>query len=162
MSTSSSDAADEEHFFFTKADNENESAEQTLEQKEQSRQNAKQCVANEEPHSLKPSVEEYTQIDGDTTLHSTSGIKANLRRRVEQDVDLVLKNMKQKILGQPHGEVLVTTDSRYKHYKANEDRIILKDGRLFRQYFGETSGVKYYQLLIPKQLNIEVLRSLHG
>ena len=53
-------------------------------------------------------------------------------------------------------------DSRYKHYKANEDRIILKDGLLFRKYFGETGSVKYYQILIPKQLVKEVLRSLHA
>ena len=91
-----------------------------------------------------------------------NGIKANARLRVEQDVDLVLKNMKLKTLGQPYDEVLIMTDSRYKNYKANEDRIILKDGLLFRKYFGETASVKYYQLLIPKQLIREVLRSLHG
>ena len=54
------------------------------------------------------------------------------------------------------------TDSRYKHYKTNEDRIILKDSLLYRKYFGETGSVKYYQILIPKQLVKEVLRSLHG
>ena len=54
------------------------------------------------------------------------------------------------------------TDSRYKNYKAIEDRIILKDGLLFRKYFGETGSVKYYQTLIPKQLIKEVLRSLRG
>ena len=54
------------------------------------------------------------------------------------------------------------TDSRYKNYKAIEDRIILKDGLLFRKCFAETESVKYYQILIPKQLVKEVLRSLHG
>ena len=53
------------------------------------------------------------------------------------------------------------TGSRYKNYKATEDRIILKNDLLFRKYFGETGSVKYYQILIPKQLVIEVLRSLH-
>ena len=91
-----------------------------------------------------------------------NGIKANARLRVEQDVDLVLKNMKLKFLGQPFDEVLIMTDSRYKNYKASEDRIILKDGLLFRKYFGETGSVKYYQILIPKQLVKEVLRGLHG
>ena len=74
----------------------------------------------------------------------------------------MLKNMKLKILGQPHDEVLMMTNSRYKNYKANEDRITLKDGLLFRKYFGETRNVKYYQILVPKQLVNEVLRSLHG
>ena len=58
--------------------------------------------------------------------------------------------------------MLILTDSRYKNYKANEDRILLKDGLLLRKYFGETGSVKYYQNLIPKQLVREVLRSLHG
>ena len=74
----------------------------------------------------------------------------------------MLKNMKLKILGQPCDEVLIMTDSRYKNYKANEDRIILKDGLLFRKYFGEKGSVKYYQILIPKQLVKDVLGSLHG
>ena len=91
-----------------------------------------------------------------------NGNKANARIRLEQDVDVVLKNMKLKNLGQPHDEVLMMTDSRYKHNKANEDRIILKDGLLFRKNFGETRSVKYYQILISKQLVNEVLRSLHG
>ena len=91
-----------------------------------------------------------------------NGIKANARIRVEQDIDRVLKNMKLNIPGQPYDEVLILTDSRYKNYKANEDRIILKDSLLFRTYFGETGSVKYYQILIPKQLFKEVLRSLHG
>ena len=107
-------------------------------------------------------MKEFTKIDGNTTSYSITRIKANARVRVEQDVDLVLKNMKLRILGQPYDEVLIMTDSRYKKYKANEDRIILKDGLLFRKYFGETGSIKYYQLLFPKQLVKEVLRSLHG
>ena len=91
-----------------------------------------------------------------------NGIKAKAKIRVEQDVDLVLKKMKLKILGQPYDEVLIITDSRYKNSKATEDRLILKNGLLFRKYFGETSSVKYYQILIPKQLVKEVLRSPHG
>ena len=91
-----------------------------------------------------------------------NGIKATARIRVEQDVDHLLKKLKLKILGQPFDQVLIMTDSRYKHYKANEDRIVLKDGLLFRKYFGETGSVKYYQFLIPKPLIKDVLRSLHG
>ena len=91
-----------------------------------------------------------------------NGIKANARIRVEQEVNLVLKNRELKILDQPHNEVLMMTDSRYKNYKANEGRIIPTDGLLFRKIFGETGSVKYYQILIPKQLVNEVLRSLRG
>ena len=58
--------------------------------------------------------------------------------------------------------MLLTADRRFKHYKAKEDRIILKDGLLLWKYYGDTGNVKYYQILIPKQLVNEVLRSLHG
>ena len=56
--------------------------------------------------------------------------------------------------------MVLTTDRRFKDYKANEDRIILKDGLFFRKYFGKAGSVKYYQILIPKQLVSEVLQSL--
>ena len=110
---------------------------------------------------MKPSIKEFTKIDGNTTSYFLHGIKANARIRVEQDSNLVLKNVKLKILGQPHDDVLLTTDRRFQHYKANEDRINLKDGLLFRKYYRETGSVKCYQILIPKQLVNEILRSLH-
>ena len=142
VTTSSSDVADEEQFFFTHADDTNQSEEQTLERKERFRQNEMQWAANEESTVLKTIVKEFTKIDGNTTSYSMKGIQANARLRVEQDVDLVLKNMKLKILGQPYDEVIMITDSPYKNYKANEDRIILKDGLLFSKHFGETGSVK--------------------
>ena len=142
--TSSSDVADEEQCFLTQADNNDNSEEQTVDRKEQSRQNAKQWAANEGSSALKTSVKELTKIDGNTRSFSRNGIKANARIRVEQDVDLVLKNMKLKIVGQPHDEVIMMTDKPYKIYKANEDRIKLKDGLLFRKYFGEPGSVKNY------------------
>ena len=73
-----------------------------------------------------------------------------------------MKNIKLKILGQPNDEVLLTTDRRFEHYKSNEDRIIFKDGLLFRKCYEGTGSVKYYQILKSKQLVSVVLRSLHG
>ena len=108
------------------------------------------------------SIKAFTKIDRNTTAYSPHGIKANARIRVEQDTDLVLKNLKLKMLGQHNDDVLLTTDRRFQHYKANEDRIILKDGLLLRKYYGDTGSVKYYQIPIPNQVVNEVLRSLHG
>ena len=162
VSTSSSDVVDEEQFFFTQRDSQDETEEQILKRKEQSQKRAAEWIINQEQSSMKPSITEFTKIVGNTTSYSINGIKASARIRVEQDADLVLKNLKLKLLGQPHDDMLLTTDRRFKHYKANEDRIILKDGLLFRKYYGETGSVKYYQILIPKQLVNEILRSLHG
>ena len=162
VKTTSSDVADEEQFFFTQTDGQDQTEEQILQRKEQSRQKAAEVVVSQEPPSMKPSIKEFTKIDGNITSHSFHGIKANARIRVEQNADLALKNLKLKIFGQPHDDVLLTTDRRFKHYEANEDRIILKDGLLFRKYYGETGSVKYYLIVVPKQLVNEVLRSLHG
>ena len=93
---------------------------------------------------MKPSIKEFTEIDGNTTLYSMNVVKADARIRLEQDADLLLNNLKVKIFGQIHDNVLLTRDRRSRHYKANEDRIILKDGLLFRKYYGKTGSVKYY------------------
>ena len=55
VTTSSSDVADEKQFFFTRADSEDKTEEQTLERKEQLRKNATQWVFYEEPSWMKPS-----------------------------------------------------------------------------------------------------------
>ena len=162
VSASSSDVADEEQSFFTQTDDQDETEKQTLQRKEQSQKKAAEWIINQEPSSLKPSVKQFTKIDGNVTSYSINRIKASAQIRVEQDADLVLKNLKLKILGQPHDNVLLATDRRLKHYKTNEDRIILKDWLLFRKNYEETASVKYYQILIPKQLVNEVLRNLHG
>ena len=162
VTTSSSDVADEEQFFFTQAGSENEAVKPTLGMKKTIDEKGKKWLANEESSTLKPSIKEFTKIDGNTTSFTMSGIKANARVRVEQDVDLVPKNLKFQIIGQPQDEVLLTTDRQNKHYKANDDRIILKEGLLFRKNYGETGSVENYQTLIPEQLVSEVLWSLHG
>ena len=79
VTASSSDVADEEQFFLTHADDSNASEEQTLERKEQSKQNAKQWAANKESPVFKTSVKEFTKIDGNTKSYSVNGIKANER-----------------------------------------------------------------------------------
>ena len=78
VTTSSSDVADEKQFLFTLADD-SESQEQTLERKEQYRQNAKQWAAKEESSALQTSVKEFTKINGITTSFSMNGIKANAK-----------------------------------------------------------------------------------
>ena len=112
VSTSSSDVADEEQFFFTQPDSPKETEEQILQRKEQSQKIAAEWVTNQELSSLKPSIKEFTKIDGNTTSYSIKGIKASARIRVEQNADLVLENLKHKIFGQPHDDVLLATDRR--------------------------------------------------
>ena len=99
VSTSSSDVADEDQFFFTQPDTQGETEEQTLQRKKQSQKKPAEWVVNQEISSMTPSIKEFTKIDGNATSYSINGIKASARIRVEQDAYLVLKNLKLKILG---------------------------------------------------------------
>ena len=89
-------------------------------------------------------------------------IKANVRRRVEQEVDLVQKISKLELFGQPYNEVLLATDVGYKRYKAKEYCIIFKDSLLFSNYYEESGNNNYLPILTPEQLVHGVLRTLHG
>ena len=77
MTTSSSDVADEEQFFFTHADAEDQTEEQILQRKEQYWKKETEWVLNEEPSSMKLSVQEFTNIEGNTTSYSINLFKPN-------------------------------------------------------------------------------------
>ena len=152
MTTTSLDVADEKQFFITQTNPEIESEEQTLQlKKKQARQNTTGWVADTQPSKLTTSVKDFIKIDVNATLNSMNGVKENARIRVEQDVDLVLKNLTLKILGQSHDEVLLKTDKGYKHFKTYEDRKIPTDCLIFRKNYGETGSVTYYQFVNPKK-----------
>ena len=89
VTTSSSDVTDEQQFFFTRADGEDETEAQT--RKTQYCKKATEWVSNEEPFSMEPSIKEITKIDGNTKSYSMNGTKANARIRAEQNFDPVLK-----------------------------------------------------------------------
>ena len=57
VSTSSSDVADEEQFFFTQPDSQDETEEEILQRKEQSQKNAAEWVINQELSSIKTKYE---------------------------------------------------------------------------------------------------------
>ena len=81
--------------------------------KKQFREKAAEWVVNQEPSSMKPSIKEFTKIEGNTTSYSLHGIKASARIRVYQEADLILKNLELKILGQRYDDVLMATDRRF-------------------------------------------------
>ena len=100
MTTSFTDVTDEEQLFVTGTYNQNESEEQTLEEKEQYRKAAGQWVANEEPSSLRISMKESINIDGDSTSFPTNGVKAKTQTQADQNLVLTLKKLKPKLPGQ--------------------------------------------------------------
>ena len=63
MTPSSSEVTEEEHFFFTQADKDNETKEQTVERKEKSWKNATERVANEETQADKENVTKEQTVE---------------------------------------------------------------------------------------------------
>ena len=113
--TTSSDVADEEQFVFFPRQTMRVSQMDKSPMEKQSRQKAMEWVADKEPSREITSVKEFTKIDGDATSHSMTGIKVKAQIRVEQNVDLVVKNLEMKIFGQCNDEALLTRNKRYKH-----------------------------------------------
>ena len=68
-------------------------------------------------------------------LHSDTSFPRSLRPH--QDQDPVLRNLKLKMLKEPYDTQLLNDDPRAAKYLTQEDRIIIKDGLLYRQYFGD-------------------------
>ena len=93
-------------------------------------------------------------------LHNETSFPRSLR--LHQDQDPVLRNLKLKILKESYDTQLLNDDPRATKYLTQEDRIIIKDGLLYRQYFGDNGKVKYLQVLLPRQLVDEFIQNHHG
>ena len=132
MTKFSSDVADEDQFFSTHARNGNWSDGQIFNGKTNHGKLKKDKLALKKLFSLKTSINQVTtKVDGSTTSYSSNGIKVSAPIRVGEDVDQRFKNLKLSLAGQPYHDLLLTTNSQYKDYRANEDRTIHKDGPLF-------------------------------
>ena len=80
-------------------------------------------------------------------IHDDNNFPRNLRPNQVQDP--ILRNIKLKILKESYDNQLLNEDSRAAKYLDQEDRIIIKAGLLYRQFFGDTGKIKYLQVLLP-------------
>ena len=87
---------------------------------------------------------------------------ANAKIRLEQNNDLVLRNLRAKIEGEPFDESAFTRDNRYQHYLQNKPRIENRQEILVRKYNNDIGQISHYQILLPKQFLEEFLQALHG
>ena len=150
----SAGVSEEEQIFYTEDDDETE--EQILQRKK----NARDHPANQLPDI---SFEKFTTHKSDyhklTTIQKLSYINAIA---VEQNNDVILQQLRLKILKENYSETILMQDHRYQHYCRQMDRLSVTDEIITRQYFDETGSVKYNQVLLPKHLVTDLLESLHG
>ena len=166
----SSNVAEEEQFHFL-PENDIETEEQIWERKQRARkkiqENDTPQTPGEETNNNTTHAEETTVVFQTEITRRTQNSEENDKpfprdMRHQQDRDNVLRNYKLRLLKEPYDEHLMATDHRALQYTAQESRIILKDGLLYRQYFGETGAVKYLQVLLPKQLVDSFIEAHHG
>ena len=93
-------------------------------------------------------------------LHHDINFPRSLRPHPDQDP--VLRNLKLKILKELYDSQVLNDDPRAAKYLAQEDRIIIKNGLLYRQIFGDTGKMKYSQVLLLQQLVNEFIQHHHG
>ena len=153
----SADVADEEQIFFLPEET-IETEEEIWERKKQS----KETIQNEQTTKFKVTAIETTRININMTTFDIDNIKDEARIRKEQDADIILKNIKNKILNQEYDQHLLKTDPRAKQYEQHADRIILKNGLLVRKYYNETGQTNHYQVLLPTAWVPILLEHLHG
>ena len=93
---------------------------------------------------------------------SSGYFKDNARNRLEQNNDIVLRNLREKLEGNPFDENEFASDYRYQHYLQNITRIEIKQEVLTRKYYTDTGTISHYQILLAIQLLEEFLQALHG
>ena len=93
---------------------------------------------------------------------SEGHFRDNARIRLEQNNDIVFRNLRAKIEGDPFDENELASDYRYQHFLQNITRIEIKREVLTRKYYTDTGTTSHYQILLPTQLLEELLQALHG
>ena len=150
----SAGVSEEEQIFYTEDDDETE--EQILQRKKTARAQPIHQLPDISFEKFTTHTSEYHKLSITQKLTNINSIA------VEQNNDVILQQLRLKILKENYSETILMQDHRYQHYCRQMDRLSVTDEIITRQYFDETGSVKYNQVLLPKHLVTELLESLHG
>ena len=150
----SAGVSEEEQYFYTEDDDETE--EQILQRKKEARDNATNQLPDISFEIISSHKSDYHKLSTFQKLSYTNFIA------VEQNNDVILQQLRLKILEENYSETILMQDTRYQHNCRQMDRLSVTDEIITRQYFDETGSIKYNQVLLLKHLIPELLESLHG
>ena len=126
--------SEEEQIFYTEDDNETE--EQILQRREEARDHP----TNQQPDI---SFEKFSTHKSDYHKFSTlQKLSYTNSSAVDQNIDIILQQLRHKILKENYSETILLQDTRYQHYCCQMDRLPVTDEVLTRQYFDETCSIK--------------------
>ena len=146
--------SEEEQIFYT--DDDDETEEQILQCKKDARAHPAHQLPDISFEKFTTHKSQYHKLSTIQKLTSINSIA------VEQNNDIILQQLRLKILKENYSESILMQDNRYQHYCRQMDRLSVTDEIITRQYFDDTGSVKYNQVLLPKHLVAELLESLHG
>ena len=182
----SSNVDEEEQLYFLPDDEQRQKNKFGQENREQEKnaRNDTTTTPREDPKTNEPNTETDTIISqtevirrncDDEEKHNRT-LPRDMRRQQDQDKHQdqhqdqdqyqdqvhVLRNHKLRLLKEAFDEQLMATNRRAFQYITQESHVILKDGLLYQQYFGETKEDKYLRVLLPEHLVNAFLESHHG
>ena len=149
--------AQEETVFFDPTDQLKTTEKELWKRKEE----ARNAIPNDPP-VITVSCYYANDLHKDTTIVNIAQLTKPSRILIEQGSDPTLLNLKREMFGLPFDEQILLNDARYMHYSRNTKRIIIKDDKLYRQYYNDIGQVSHLQVLLPGQLLKVLLQSLHG
>ena len=136
--------------------------ENQLWEEKQNTRNQAQIETHNDPENDVSELQQFHKPTSELISCSSGHFKDNARIRLEQNNDIVLRNLRAKIEGEPFDENELASDFRYQHYLQNITRIEIKHEVLTRKYYTDTGMISHYQILLPIQLLEELLQALHG
>ena len=155
----SSGIAKEEQIYVLPDD---EIDETQLWEEKQNIRNQAQTETHNDPENEVAELQQFHKPTSGLISISSGYFKDNAKIRLEQNNDVVLRNLRAKIEGNPFDENELASDYRYQHYLQNITRIEIKQEVLTRKYYTDTGTTSHYQILLPVQLLDELLQALHG
>ena len=136
--------------------------ENQLWEEKQNIRNQAQTETHNEPENTVSGLQQFHKPTSGLISCSSGYFKDNARIRLEKNNDIVLRNLREKLEGNPFDENELASDYRYQNYLQNITRIEIKQEVLTRKYYTDTGTISHYQILLPIQLLEEFLQVLHG
>ena len=125
-------------------------------------QNQAQTETHNDPENEVAELQQFHKPTSRLISVSSGYFKDNARIRLEQKIDIVFRNLRAKIEGNPIDEIELASNYRYQHYLQNKTRIEIKQEVLTQKFYTDTGTKSHYQILLPIQLLDERLQALHG
>ena len=116
-------------------------------------------VPHNEPENDLTELQHFHQPTSGLNTCSAGHFRDNARIKLGQNNDVVLRNLRSKIKGNPFGENDLAFDYRYQHYHQNITKIKTKREVLTRRDYSEKETTSHYQMLLPTQHPEKLLRA---